>query len=305
MKYFHFPLLLFTTLVSAQEAHILFNRVNMGVYNPAFTGTQGSFLSVNSRFQWSGIKDAPKTNYLLYYLPKKKNVYLGFTAQSDQVFIENKTTFTVDYNYELKLSETQNIFLGLKGGGFYNNIDVTRLNRVTTLYNPALAPVESYFTPILGVGVQLQTPKYFLGIGIPSLFSTKRFVDNGSFVTKAQDEPFLYFSGGATFELNDSFLLKPVAIYRSIQDSPNLFTTTVAFEYQNQFTVGAGFSNNKNLAFFFSTKSIKAIELGYGYEIMNRGDQTAIQGGTHEFMLRFKFAEKEEEEESPRKDGYD
>mgnify|MGYP006084440637 FL=1 len=89
MKYFYFPLLLFTTLVSAQEAHVLFNRVNMGVYNPAFTGTQGSFLSVNSRFQWSGIKDAPKTNYLLYYLPKKKNVYLGFTAQSDQVFIEN------------------------------------------------------------------------------------------------------------------------------------------------------------------------------------------------------------------------
>ena len=72
--------MLFTTLVSAQEAHILFNRVNMGVYNPAFTGTQGSFLSINSRFQWSGIKDAPKTNYLLYYLPKKKNVYLGFTA---------------------------------------------------------------------------------------------------------------------------------------------------------------------------------------------------------------------------------
>ena len=209
----------------------------------------------------------------------------------------NKTTFNIDYNYELKLSETQNIFLGLKGGVFYNNIDVTRLNRLTTVYNPALAPVESYFTPVLGVGVQLQTHKYFLGIGIPSLFSTKRFIDDGSFVTQARDEPFLYFSGGATFKLNDSFLLKPVAIYRSIQDSPNLFITTIAFEYRNQFTTGVGFSNNQNLAFFFSTKSIKGVEFGYGYEIMNRGDQLAIQGGTHEFMLRFKFAEKEEKEE--------
>lgn len=307
MKYCYLFLLLFTTLVSGQEANIVFNKFNMGIYNPAFTGTEGSFVSLNSRSQWSGIKDSPKTNYLLYYLPKKKNIYLGFSAQSDQVFIENKTTFNIDYNYELKLSETQNIFLGLKGGVFYNNIDVTRLNRLTAVYNPALAPIESYFRPVLGVGVQLQTPKYFLGIGIPSLFSTKRFVDDGSFVSQERDKPFLYFSGGVTFKLNDSFLLKPVAIYRSIQDSPNLFITTIAFEYRNQFTTGVGFSNNQNLAFFFSTKSIKGVEFGYGYEIMNRGDQLAIQGGTHEFMLRFKFAEKEEKEEkedSQRKEGY-
>jgi len=31
----------FSGLISAQEAHILFNRMNMAVYNPAFTGTNG------------------------------------------------------------------------------------------------------------------------------------------------------------------------------------------------------------------------------------------------------------------------
>lgn len=275
----------------------------MSVFNPAFTGTDGAFISVNSRSQWTGVADAPRTNYLIFNLPKKERVSLGFSAQNDRVFIENKTQLVIDYNYELKLSQERFLYLGLKGGGFYNSINTNKLQRLYTGYNPVLASVESYFTPILGVGVQLQNPNYFLGIAIPSLFSTKRFVDNGGFVTKAQDEPFLYFSGGATFKLNDSFLLKPVAVYRSIQDSPNLFTTTVAFEYQNQFAAGVGFSNNQNLAFFFSTKSIKGIELCYGYEIMNRGDQIAVQGGTHEFMLRFKFTEKEEKEESLRKDG--
>lgn len=295
LKNFYIILVLLLSLDSyAQEAHILFNRVNMGVYNPAFTGTQGSFVSFNSRSQWTGIKDAPRTNYLLYYLPKKKNVHLGFTAQNDQVFIEDKTLVTIDYNYQIKISETQNIFLGLKGGGFYNHIDVTRLNRLTLAYNPALAPVDSYFTPILGVGIQWQTPKYFLGLGIPSLFDNKRFIDNGSFITKANDKSFLYFSGGASFVLSEDFSLQPVLVYRLIKDSPDLFTTTIALEIQNQFTIGTGFSNNHNLAFFFSTKGIKGIELGYGYEIMNRGDKIAIQMGTHELMLRFKLAEKEE-----------
>ena len=128
----------------AQEAHILFNRMNMAVYNPAFTGVNGAFISVNSRSQWSGINDAPRTNYLIYQLPQKEKVSLGFTAQNDQVFIENQTHFTIDYNYKLQFDDDQFVYLGLKGGGFYNNIDVDRLERLYTTYNPALEPVKSY-----------------------------------------------------------------------------------------------------------------------------------------------------------------
>ena len=296
-------LFLFTLNTQAQEAHILFSQSNMSIYNPAFTGTQGSFVSLNSRSQWSGVDGAPKTNYLLCFLPKKKNVYIGFTAQSDRVFIEDKITFTIDYNYEVKISQSQKLFLGIKGGAFFNNIHVDRLQRLTTVYNPALAPVSSYYTPLLGVGIQWKTPQYFLGIGVPSLFSRKRFQDNEILETKATDVPYFHFSGGATYNLNTSFSLEPVVVFRSIQNSPDLITTTVALTYQKQFTLGSGFSNNQNLAFFFSIKSIKGVTLGYGYEFMNRNNKTAIQGATHELMLRFKFTEKEEKEESLRKDG--
>ena len=58
--------------------------MNMAVYNPAFTGANGSFVSLNSRSQWSGIEDAPKTNYLIYHFPKSEKVALGFTAQNDR-----------------------------------------------------------------------------------------------------------------------------------------------------------------------------------------------------------------------------
>ena len=270
-----------------QEAHILFNRMNMGVYNPAFTGTNGAFISLNSRNQWSGIDDAPRTNYLIFQLPQKEKVRIGFTAQNDRVFIENKTHFTIDYNYQLQLTEEQFIYLGLKGGGFYNNIDVDRLERLYTTYNPALEPVKSYFTPILGLGVQYQAPNYFIGVGVPSLFNNKRFQDNSGWETTATDVAYLYFSGGTTFPLGESLTLEPVLIYRAVPNSPNLFSGTVAINFNNQFSLGAGYANNDNMAFFVSSKNINGIQFGYGYEFMNRNDATAIQGGTHEFVLRF------------------
>ena len=270
-----------------QEAHILFNQMNMGVYNPAFTGTNGAFISLNSRNQWSGIDYAPRTNYLIYQLPQKEKVRIGFTAQNDRVFIENKTHFTIDYNYQLQLTEEQFIYLGLKGGGFYNNIDVDRLERLYTTYNPALEPVKSYFTPILGLGVQYQAPNYFIGVGVPSLFNNKRFQDNSGWETTATDVAYFYFSGGSTFPIGESLTLEPVLIYRAVPNSPNLFSGTVAINFNNQFSLGAGYANNDNMAFFVSSKNINGIQFGYGYEFMNRNDATAIQGGTHEFVLRF------------------
>ena len=276
--------------------------MNMAVYNPAFTGSNGSFVSLNSRSQWSGIEDAPKTNYLIYHFPKSEKVALGFTAQNDRVFIENKTHFTIDYNYQLQLSTDQFLYLGLKGGGFYNNIDVDRLERLYTTYNPALEPVTSYFTPILGLGMHYQTPNYFIGVGVPSLFNNKRFQDNNGWETTATDVAYVYFSGGTTLTVNEDFNFEPVLIYRAVPNSPNLFSATFALNFKEQFSIGGGYANNRNMAFFLTSKNVKGIEWGYGYEVMNRTDATAIQGGTHELMLRFKLTQKQKE--SQRKEGY-
>ena len=274
----------------------------MSVFNPAFTGTNGAFISLNSRSQWTGVSEAPRTNYLIYNFPKKERVRLGFSAQNDRVFIENKTHLIIDYNYEIQFNQNQFLYLGLKGGGFYNAIDTNQLQRIYTSYNPALAPVESYFTPILGVGIQLKTPTYFLGIGVPSLFKNKRFQDNAGWETTATDHAYLYFSGGMHLAINQILSLDPVIVYRAVPNSPNLFMSTIALNYKETFSFGGGYATNNNLAFFIRSKSVQGIDFGYGYEFMNRGDRTAIQGGTHEVMLRFDLTPKKME--SKRKEDY-
>lgn len=149
----------------------------------------------------------------------------------------------------------------------YNNIDVNRLERLYATHNPALKPVTSYFSPILGFGMHYLTPDYFIGIGVPSLFNNKRFQDNSGWETTATDLAYVYFSGGTTLAINENFKLEPVLIYRAVPNSPNLFSGTFAVNFKEQFSIGGGYANNNNMAFFITSKNIEKIEWGYGYDV--------------------------------------
>ncbi len=125
----------------SQQSSIIFSKANLSVFNPAFTGLEGSSLILNSRLQWIGIDNAPRTNYFLYHLPAKKNVHLGISALNDRVFIENKTYLNVDYNYKLQLNEKtnyQNDWAGtfdqtgnlLPAGSYYYRVEVPEINKI-------------------------------------------------------------------------------------------------------------------------------------------------------------------------------
>ena len=282
--------LLFDELKS-QEASFIFNRTSFSVFNPAFTGSEGSIVSFNRRTQWSNVEVAPRTNFLIYHMPKKKNVLLGFTAQNDRVFIENKTFFTLDYNYQLQLSEQRFLYLGLKGGGFYNDIDINGLGRIFDEFNPALSLVKSYFTPVIGVGVHYKTPNYFIGVGMPNLFNNRRFEDSEVWETNASDYSFLHFSSGFTISVGD-FSINPVFVYRTLRDSPNLFTSTLNLAFKEKISIGAGYSNNDNLALFFTSKNKWGFEWGYVYEFTSMALSDVTKEPAHEIMIRINLDKK-------------
>ena len=287
--------LLFNELKS-QEASFIFNRTSFSVFNPAFTGSEGSIVSFNRRSQWNNVEGAPRTNFLIYHMPKKNNVILGFTAQNDRVFIEDKTFFTVDYNYQLQLSEKRFLFLGLKGGGFYNDIDINGLGRIFDEFNPALSLVKSYFTPVIGVGAHYKTPNYFIGVGMPNLFNNRRFEDSEVWETNASDYSFLHFSAGFAVSIGD-FSINPVFVHRSLRNSPNLFSSTVNFSYDEKISIGGGYSNNDNLALFFTSKNKWGFEWGYVYEFTSIALSDVTKEPAHEIMIRINLDNKPKAEE--------
>ena len=125
-------LLCFFSIVQGQEISILFNKTTFSLFNPSFSGVDGRMLSFNSRSQWAGVEGAPRINSLILHLPRKKNVNLGLAVQNDRVFIENRTFVSLDYNYRLQLNNDRFLYLGIKAGGNFNNIDVNDIDRIYT-----------------------------------------------------------------------------------------------------------------------------------------------------------------------------
>ena len=284
--------------LQSQQSSIIFSKVNFSTYNPAYTGVEGPSLILNSRLQWIGIDQAPRTNYLLYHLAQRKNVLLGISAINDRVFVENKTYLTLDYNYKLQIDEKKSIFLGIKAGGFYNNIDTNKIPRIFNEANPLLSAVESYFNPIIGVGFTMIAPIFFVGLGTPNLFNSKRFKQTGELEPSAQDLTLFHLTGGLKFTLNSKLSLNPSIIYRSISDSPNFISGNISFLYDEKFSLGTGLSNNDNLSVFFSSISKNGFQWGYGYEFLNGSAAESIKSPTHEIFLKINLDNKEDSDQN-------
>ena len=291
-------ILLFSQVLKSQQSSIIFSKVNFSIYNPAFTGIEGPSLILNSRLQWIGIDQAPRTNYLLYHLPQRKNVLLGVSAINDRVFIENKTYLTLDYNYKLQIDQEKSIFLGIKAGGLYNNIDTDKIPRIFNEANPLLSAVESYFNPIIGVGFTMIAPNFFIGLGTPNLFNSKRFKQIEELEPSAQDLTLYHLTGGLKFTLNSKLSLNPSIIYRSISDSPNFISGNISFSYDEKFSIGTGVSNNDNLSVFFNSEGKNGFQWGYGYEFLNGSAAEAIKSPTHEIFLKINLDNKEDSEQN-------
>ena len=111
--------------LSAQQdpTYTLYNY-NMNVINPAFAGsTESSLLTANFRSQWVGLQDSPETQSFSFSTPVGKRVGLGVSVVNSSVFVLNETDAYVDFSYRLSLSQTTDLFLGIKAGGSNKKVD--------------------------------------------------------------------------------------------------------------------------------------------------------------------------------------
>ena len=296
LRYIFHILILFSQVLLSQESSIIFNRFNLSIFNPAFTGIEGPAINLNTRAQWVGLEDAPLTNYLTVHFLEKKNATIGLSVQNDRVFVENKTILNIDYSYNLQLSDNSNIKLGIKAGGMFFNVDTNNIPRIFSVPNQSISSLGNYFSPILGVGVVFNSKNIFLGVSSPGLLNKIGLSKNKDWELTSRDYTYLHLSGGFNFNLSDKFNLKPSAVYRSMPRGPNLINSIIEFDYSDRFSLGSLYTNNDTIGAFFKLKSKKGFHLGYGYEFLSGNDRQSITNSTHELMLRIDLKIKNKEE---------
>ena len=117
-------LLVSSAAMAQQETAYSFYRQHMSVVNPAYAGVDSiTVVSSTLRKQWTGIANAPETQAISFGTSLGKKVGFGMTVINDQTFIEKQTFVSLDFSYKLKMSETADLYCGIKAGGSSYNVN--------------------------------------------------------------------------------------------------------------------------------------------------------------------------------------
>tara|TARA_B100001175_G_C19467964_1_gene620176 strand:+ start:139 stop:1080 length:942 start_codon:yes stop_codon:yes gene_type:complete len=283
--------------IGQQRSHLLFFKDNLIHFNPAHAGIDGSKVQINSRSQWLGIKNAPRTNSIRYVTNTKKNVTWSYNVETDKVFIENKNSFAADYSYQLKLDTNKKLNLGMRVGLYSYNFDVNELVRVTNEPNEFLSAVRGYVGNIIGVGLYYsdvrEKVEHFFSFSIPNIVSLKRFKAENGITTKVTDRIHNYFVGGSKFKMGENTLV-PHLLVRHVNNAPVLYSMLIGFDFQKKFELGFGITNNDYLSGYFTLNKTEKYNFGIGYEFPNSNRKTALRKGTFEFNLIYKLKGQDE-----------
>ena len=284
-------LLVSSIAVAQQESVYTFYRQHMNLVNPAYAGMDSVTIATSTlRKQWTGIANAPETQAVSFGTSMGKKVGLGMTVISDKTFIEKQTYFSLDFSYRLKMSETAEVYFGIKAGGNSYNVNTSGLETYNVQADPALASIST-FNPNVGVGAVYKEGAMYISLSIPRLFNAKRAKNDAGYASVATDSPHIYLSGGYDIPLQGEFstlVLKPSAMLRYVSGAPVSLDLTTMLQIDKTFELGAMYRTDKAYAAMATVVISKRLLFGYAYEMSTR-PALASARNTNEILLQFRF----------------
>jgi len=280
-------------ILCQQQPYYLFFKQNMSLINPANTGIEGQLMALNFRTSMMGIENGPRTQSLIYHSKENKNAAWGISIQNEKINIESHGTVTFDFSYKLEITSNTKVNLGIKGGGFFNSVDVNLIERITPESNPSLDLIQNYWNPVVGVGVFLKGENYFFGLSTNNLLKSNRYEEKNGLVSQAIDKGQFYTSFGVDIKLTNTLSLSPSVMYSLVADIDNQLTAISHLNFNEKFSVGLGISNDYYSSLQFLFKGFKGLDIGIGYESRNssstKNSSIALNANNSEIFLRYKF----------------
>lgn len=270
-----------------QDPSFTMYNLNMNLINPAYAGSsEGLEFTTLIKNQFTGISDSPSTQTLSLSSPVGKNVGLGLSIVNDQFFVSKETDVYIDFSYKLQLAESTNLFLGLKGGLSFFNVDLNSLK----ISDPLFSENVSRTNPNFGTGAYLKGNNYYVSLSVPVLLKGKRYEKEGNTITEASDKPHVYLGAGYTFDLKNENKIKitPSFMMRHVSGVPLSFDATAIVGFLDKVEVGVSHRLQESFSGLLMFQFIKEMKLGYAYEHAIN-DISKYSSGSHEFVFKFNF----------------
>jgi type IX secretion system PorP/SprF family membrane protein len=285
--------LLFITKVSAQQdPNFTQYMTNMSVINPAYTTGNASVLNLGSlyRYQWSGIKGAPRTITLFAHMPFYEKLEGGFSLISDDIGngAKKETNFYADFAYNLKLNEKQRIAFGLKAGfsSISTNFNGFKLNSGNVTTDDAFAENVNETVPNIGVGTYFFGEKYYVGLSVPNLLSSKHVKSKPTSISFGPEEIHTFFTGGYVMNINETFKIKPAFMAIFVKGAPVSVDLTANVLYNEKFELGTAYRFNDSVSILMNVNVTPSLRIGYSYDYTT-SNLSQFNSGSHEIVLLY------------------
>ena len=270
-------------LFAQQDAYLSNYQYQMNIINPAYAGSEEAHsFTLTSRNQWAQVDDSPKTIAFTYSTERGKNVGLGISVISDQIFVEKQTQINIDFSYKLTFSTSSLLYLGIKAGG-----NSYRSDPIALISNNDFDPAKkalSRFNPNIGIGALFKNESFWISVSIPRLFESKR--DNDINIM-ARDRTHVYLGAGGRFPMNESIALLPSFIYRKGKGLNAISDIGIKATYLNKFEAGIAYRTNKIWSIQTSININQSLSLGYAYDTYLENQLSGLNLKAHELVLRF------------------
>lgn len=275
-------------MVAQQDPNFTLYNFNMNVINPAYAGANNSKeLSLSHRSQWLGIPNAPSTQSVVYTSPLGKNLGIGVSVINDEVFVLQETDVAVDISYKLQLNETHQLYFGLKAGGGFVNIDLSKAGALAN--DPLFTQNQSFFNPHLGAGLYLKHKKYYVSISTPNFLNGKRYEKRGNTPRAAIQNMHAYLGAGYSFTITDNFELTPAFMLRHVNGAPNSYDISSSLKMYEKFIVGGNYRIDEMASIYSVIQVINKLNIGFAYDFTVSKVNQIHNNGSIEFMLKYQF----------------
>lgn len=283
-------LLTSSVILAQQESIITLYKDQMNLVNPAYAGVDGiTDLATGYRKQWVNVNNAPTVQTAILGASMGKNLGMGISIVNSKVNIENQTFVGVDFSYKLIMTTGTDLYLGIKAGGNFYDVNTSGLQLYDGLSDVALNS-RNTFNPNFGVGALLKMANGYVSLSIPRILNTQRARLNDGMVAVATDTPHFYLSAGYDYDLGNlsMMVLKPSFMLRQVSGAPISMDANLSMSFMDLFEIGGMYRFNNAAGANAKINISKNLLFGYAYEINTNKDLTSALA-THEFLLKYNF----------------
>ncbi len=272
-----------TIFAQNKTSYSLYNY-SLNLVNPAFAGQKDhTELLLDSKLQWVGIEDAPRTHTFSLNVPFKSNVGMGLSIINDKIFVFNQTKIALDFSYKLQMTREIDFQFGLKAIGNLYDAEINTL-KTEQAGDEFFKENVSKFSPNFTIGAAIVHEKYYAHLLLNDILKDKRYEQ----ITSSKDiNRFnIGLGGGYTFELNNNLDLIPSTLIRIEEGTPLSFDVNTTLRINKKYNVGLSYSWNNSIQINALAQVAEWMKFGYGYSLYTN-ELSSEQSGTHEFMLLF------------------